>query len=934
MFQIPLATTFEYVMINFTMTASVVENLGKYGRALTEYGGVTESGATFPFTAADLKPTLEALASPNDESLAVGFLAVVPIFVAGNWSSFTANQITSLKSDLLRVCNRPFSTSIAHQLTSFVALVMRLTETNWPEVYSFVLNEARTGEVVGFMISKVVRFADSSTLVQHRFKLLDRIIYLFPKVSQVLKLRLLRAICDLKMPSIAEDFLVKFWKMVNAVLPDIGDDIHILYRIVKDLFSCDPRAKRDLPEFDNEEQFQRFIPLITLLSPDGLETALTRIITTATRCRQAGNWPLEIGLKIKRACDLGLPPDHVERAVAILKRNNANPDLRSATVFAVLPFLPHAITETTKLEDIGITWFSDFSSGIAFDQTVWLYSVVILLEKLRMCKMLPQNIAETVLSLIRSSYPSVQRSAYSALKAMFENFMFSNCDQITPLFNVYSTIEPGQKFEFVNCLTSLIENGGFDAAMLQPIVEFVHSSLRMCNDVMIMSAFMSLINSMGTLSARLVASFVKVMLPLISTVVASNKPAALPPAAQLLSTFVAIQPALSRRTLSSVFPKLVAFVKSNAEPKERGLVAESVAEIVDGHYKKRELANTVAIITSFVSSGQDELVIAGANMTSIMLKTLDRLNVTEVFACLTRAAIRTKREKVLNVVVETIRKLMKFQASQNQGIIVRLAYWLISASHPIFEKQPIWNWICPDTSVFPFITGAIEKYPQSMVPLTPYLIQICQNSSDEMFTMIFDSVAAAYGMGLVKNLPSERLYEVCYRDVFTHHSTVALTYVIENVTDKIADFTAKLCEEWTAIQKQQNLWHCAVSDSLFRLAARRQKVDLAILQLILEEFPQKAEYGYGESLCQAIIEAFQNNHDLEPIELTLLKKFSDFFMLNQSDFLAYHINYDLQMDMKTLMRTIYSKNKQYEREISRYYGGNKLKVSNFLLLVQ
>ena len=916
------------------MTSGVVDSLAKYGRALVEYGGFTEAGATFQFTVADLKPALDALASSTDESFAVAFLDVVPVFVTGNWKSLTLNQITSLKSDLLRVCNKQFSTPIAHQLTNFVSIVMRLLDGNWPEIHSFVLSEARTGEVVGFLISKIVKQTDASILVQNRFKLLDRIISMFRKVSRALQLRLLRAICDLKMSTLKEEFLVTFWKMVNVLLPDIGDDVPILWRIVKDLFACDEQCKRELPAFESEEQFVRFIPLITCFGPQGLEVALNRIIEIASRSRQAGNFPLEIGKNIRAACDMGVAPELQTAAVALLKKNSANSDLRAATVFAVLPFLPHAIHEDTKLEDIGVTWFSDFTSGVGFDQMLWLYSVILMLEKLRICKMVPPNIETTVLTMIQSTNVSVQRVAYMAMKTMFENFIISTYDQIKPLFDCYNNLGIEQKCEFVNCLTSLIDNGGFDAAMLQPIIEFVRTSVRVCNDIMLMSAFMSLISAMGTISARIVASFVKEMLPLISNVISSNRPTAIPAAAQLLSTFVAVQPALSRRTLASCFPKMVTFVKAEENAKERGLVGESIAEIVDGHFKKRELSPTVAIINSFLTSNNKDLLISGANMCTIMLKTLNRSSVVQLFACLARAAIRTSDENVLNIVVEAMRKLMKYQVSPNQVIIMHLAYWLISSSHPIFEKQPIWNWICAKTSIFTFITGAIEKYPKSFAPLTPILVLICQNSSDEMFTLIFDSVAAAYGVGLVKSLPSERLYEVCYRDVFNQHSTVALTYVIENVTDKIANFTARLCEEWTSIQNQQTLWHCAVSDSLFKLSARRQKVDLGILQLILEEFPFKPEYGYTESLCVSIMEAFENNHDLEPIELTLLKKFSDFFLLEQSDFLSYHINYDTQMNMKTLMRTIYSKNKHYEREMSKYYGGNKAKINNFLLLVQ
>jgi hypothetical protein len=327
------------------------------------------------------------------------------------------------------------------------------------------------------------------------------------------------------------------------------------------------------------------------------------------------------------------------------------------------------------------------------------------------------------------------------------------------------------------------------------------------------------------------------------------------------------------------------------------------------------------------------MITAATNMTAILLSQFEKSSFIHIFAALARAALRITDERTFNVTLESMRRILKHQPI-TQAMTVGFASRIMHEAHPLFEKQPLCHWLCPRTPLFAYFTTIITKYPKGVNSLVPPLVRLANQLSDDMFTIAFDPIAAAYGAGLVRELPAERLYNVCYRDVFTRHSTVGLSYVLEKVTDQITEFTAQLCAEWRGIKKSQMLWKCAVADALFQLSARGQKIGLDILQLILEEFPYRADLGFGEALCQNILNAFEANNDLEPIELTLLKKFSDFFLLDQPDFLAYHVPYELQMSMKALMRNIFKKNKSYEREMNKYYVGNKTKINKFTLLVQ
>jgi hypothetical protein len=485
----------------------------------------------------------------------------------------------------------------------------------------------------------------------------------------------------------------------------------------------------------------------------------------------------------------------------------------------------------------------------------------------------------------------------------------------------------------VDALRVLIERGGFDVLMIQSVIDFVRTALRNTTDSALLAACLGLVGSLTTVSPNIIKKLLREILPILGTITDTGIPSIMPIAVDVMVLVITGHPAQSRATLGQVYPKFLQFARAGSDSRARAHVGEGIITLIDGYYKRREFPVAVSLITLFLNSRDDVLLLSATRMILSLLKSLDRPVIAELFLCLARATLAISDEWTLNSCVDTLRRILK-QHPVNATVVMQFSCAILNEGFPLFEKQALPDWICPQTSLFAFLTLAIERYSKVSAPLIPWLTMLVTNSSDAMFTVIFDPIAAAYGVGLVTQLPSQRLYEVCYRDVFTHHNTIALSYLLEKVTDHVADFVAALCREWRGIKKSMMLWRCAVSAALFQLAARGQKVELDILQLILEEFPYKADLGFGESLCRHIIDAFEKNPDVEPIELTLLKKFADFFMLEHSDFLAHHIPYDLQIEMKAIMRKIYKKNKQYEKEMLKYYARSKTKINKFALLIQ
>jgi hypothetical protein len=527
----------------------------------------------------------------------------------------------------------------------------------------------------------------------------------------------------------------------------------------------------------------------------------------------------------------------------------------------------------------------------------------------------------------------MQSLAFDGLRALFENCMIRDTGQIKRIFSAYSNLDDAGKVKLVQALAAMVESGGFESVLVQPIVEFIRMGFRE-NLFWLNLALVNVVSALFGISEDIVIGLVREVLPIISALIEDGRPEVMPGAVHLLVICATLQPAVSRKVLQALYPKVLAFMTYDDEPgSARGKVGESFASLIDLHLRK-ELPTLLSVMDVFFSGNDEDLLLSGTKMMIIIAKWLDKPTFDKMMANLVKTAMLCTDEEVLNVVIDIMKKVAR-QSAIDDYVVIYFSYWVLSESHPLFEKQSLAEWRCPNTEFFSWITLVIEKFyeEEAVKQLIPRLLDLCRTCCDELFTMAFDPIAAAYGLGLVDELPSDRLHDVCYKEVFTQHSTVALSFVMERMSED-PEFCAKLCEEWRTIKSTQVLWKCAISDALMHLAAEKQKVDLDIIKVILQDFPFKADFGYTESLARSIVQAFKLNPGLEPLDLCLLKSFGDFFLLDQTEFLEYHVDYDTQTDMRATIRRIIRKNRQYERDMTKYYQGNKGRLNKFMVLVQ
>lgn len=927
------------------------ESVAQFGRALIQYGGVMDTAPAITLSVDKYHDFFEYIMTNQEEAFLLGFFKLFMQTLPFKWESFTPAQIELLKSDLIRCCSVKFpSLYLSHRFTTIVAWVFKLTNGNWPELISYIFFESNKTDNVGFLLSKAIKYMENTDFQENNKRIYDRLFNLIPAVSIPVKLRLLNVFCDIQGFALTAAFWSLFWSATIECIKDDKSNEAVIFNILSHFaLNLNEREKIEPPLIEDDNDYLYFISLIGLLNTIDFYRALNRIVGIMAKMYEKGfnttknnenGFPMAIFDSMILVNRRKISTEKRMKAIEILKNSSTSKENREFSLFVTLPFLPMSIMNGIKLEDIGLTFLDEFSIGSKDQQQLWLRAISILARSLVNAHLLPTNAQTTVLSMIQSENEEMSSLAFEALDSLFESLVFTAPEQLRSFFISYDRLNNGQKAKFIRSVQLLIEAGRFDINLLQLIEEFIRNSLKWTTDIYIHASCLALIASLSNINIAIAATYVKEVLPIITSVINSKKYELFPDAARLLLIFCMVQPALSRRTLTNAYPKLVQFVKTVNDPKydfEQGKVGESIAGLIETTLKKKELPEAFSITDIFLKSDSKNLNIAATNMIQVYTKMMNRSTASPVYSELARAAFRTKDEQLMNRCIECMRKLFKqFQVTPN--LTIRFAYSMLTEFHQVFMKQAIYSWNFPNASLFPFVTFVIEKVPKEVGILLPIIQDVCTKSSDEMFTETFDMIAAAFGVGLVTELPSQRLYDICYKDVFKHHSTVALSFVIEKISDQLKEFTLKLQEEWKSINinnSDQLFWRCAVSDALVQLIDRKQEIDMKILEKILEEFPYRPEFGFCEEMCKHFIETFKENEDYcRPVELQYVKAFAEFLLMEKSDFLAYRVNYDTQMQMKAEIRRIMKGNKAYEKEMTKYYSKNKTKLNVFFSFMQ
>lgn len=910
--------------------AQASEQLAQYGKALEQYGGVTENEPAITLNFGDFADAVEKILNRDDEALLTGFLSIIPGYVFKNWNTFTAAQKAALKSDLIRVCNKNYSTHMAQQLSHFVSQVLRYCDGEWPEIYSFVMNESSSNEINGYILCRLMQYGNADFFNQDQTKVLDKVLQLAKSVTYECKLCLLRSITFLKICNDFIPYMNQFIDLCIRCMTENPVDYHILYRIIVDKFKeTESFQITAIPPTIGDEHLFSVIYLMGLFDSNLLLETLEKAILYVAQ--QSTNLPIKLYDILTKSAQLKINPYIKSNAVNLFKKY-IDTDKFAATVFVLSPFSSAYAQSFEDITALGTTYFVDYANSSPYEQKIWCLSLKSLISSFSMYTF-PDTLIPSALKLFGSNDKELLDLVTDCFSVFIRHGLIALSDDFSQIFNTFKTLNNIQKVKLFSAFEVLLRKGGFDGQLIQPLVDFIRSTFHTASDNGLIAECFNLIFELGNIDSNIASSFTKEMLNSLTTIINEGKNEFIGPAAKLLAMYSSIQPTIVRRPLTNLFPKLLAFCKSSSNLSEtRSTVGESVAGLVEAFFKKKELPNVVPIITTYLRSADPILIKAGAQMVNILSKLIEKQSSSIIFSHLARCGLHAADEDVFNVVVEAMKRIVK-TAILNKNIAIRFAYNILCENQTLFLKQPITHWLSLKSPLYNFITIVIEKNPKDVDALVPQLDSLINHCIDEMFTMIFDSYAAAYGVGLVKDLPSAKLYEICYKETFTQRSFVSLSYVLDRITDQAENFTIRLAEEWLSIT-EKDAWRCAIGDAIMQMCAKQQIVDLTIIEDILKAYPFKADYNFTETLSQSIIKAFEQNEFLQPVEIEVVKAFADLFLMEKSDFLSYHIDYETQMEMKTTMRRIMKNNKAYEKEMQKHFQGNRNKYTKFLSLIQ
>ena len=444
------------------------EAIVQYGRALIEYNGITGSTTAIVIPCEQYHALLCDLLHDHEIAFVLGFVVVALPAIHGTWKKFTKAQINELKDDVLKCCqeiNFP-NLALANQFSTFASFVFKLCGCEWPEMIEHVFKGEKNRNVIGFLMSKVLRFLKHDEFNKMRDKIYERLVELIPLVDVPVKMRLLSVFCDIQGFRLTASFWEIVWKTVKDCVQKDKERENVLYYILyrfKEKLKDD--EKIEPPHVDNENDYIDYITFIGLLTPIDFGRILN--ILAGIVAKDSDEYPEGIVEKLQLVNTRKLSKEHHAKAVEILK--NATEENRESLLVVVLPFLTEAFQDYDNLKDMGLSFFDDLSKGNIYQQQLWCRAIIELAFPLTIKKILSEHTTTTILTMIQSGNESLSGLAFSALNSLFENFAVTEPASIKKVFVTYDHLNDIQKEKFIRSIQTLIEIGGFEISLLPPI---------------------------------------------------------------------------------------------------------------------------------------------------------------------------------------------------------------------------------------------------------------------------------------------------------------------------------------------------------------------------------------------------------------------------------------------------------------------------------
>ena len=919
-----------------------MENIiSKFGEKSIQNKNIFEEREVVEFSPQDIENVFANFdQNKSNNNFIAGFVTCFADFIAIKWDSFDDDLKSKIKSQVLQI-NFPsqISLNFTIRFASFISKIYRLLDNKWDELTSKLfyseLNQENEDLISLIFIFTLNNF-EQEQLNSSKQKIIERCFKLLGKTSNTVQIRLLNSLIVLfDNIEFSEEQMTLLWSYIFKIVTERPETLIIINTILTGLFGDYQTIQqlKNRPSLDNNENLAAALRLLFTYNPESTIEILNLYLS---KCDE------DKTLKDALNNDFldTIQPEQLKAIAEFLLVEDVSEKIRKFALCA--PLIPYVclydkefITKTlevlrkaneaTKFPEFLL--ILEFASNVIFTGSRYPF------------------ITTTIMKLLENDNEEAQQ-AVKVAKLCFKKGLIKTRPDIKAVLSKYDQIASAQlKRQLILALDALVNNEGFDAFLITPLIDFLRQQMRLTTlPEEIKSACFTLISSIAERDENAPFSLQKELIASIPQLIDGNDESK-PAASHVLYFFSEMDPESVRKISKESIDKLFEFAHSSSDvaTELRGAVGESLAGIIAGSVSKSLLPKLADLIKFFLESGNRNLGISGSTMIIMACDSFDGQFANDMFIACARAAAVTDYAPLFNSYVEGMRRLSsKVKIGQ---VALDFALEVVAGFAKVAELEPISTWFNLRTPLYAFFSIIITSMKENAAPLFQYLIMILSDCIDAMVDVVFDPVQKLFQFDLIGDETKKAIIKITSERSLSAKSVLLLDFTNQNIVE-FADFAANASKQYLDLmQTEENEedakedesdyeWKGSLGLVLLQLNSRGAELSEDIIEECLLDFPPDPSLGKTEPLAKEVLRISKKEDLSQDMKTICAKVIFDFILLQKPELNKHKVTDETVNQLTESIKHIVKSSKDIEKELHKYCGGVRAKINKLSKLTK
>jgi hypothetical protein len=585
-----------------------------------------------------------------------------------------------------------------------------------------------------------------------------------------------------------------------------------------------------------------------------------------------------------------------------------------------------------------------------------------------------ETLASTLLPLLTKEDRVVRKRAYRAFKSLIQQGVFETAQIVTLFLSKFNDFNDDELIsEFFKLVSTFIypdddgdeedEERSREVAVLQPILDFSVQTLKTSDSALVRGHCLDTLADLAGRDQMFVEDCYQDALRQAEVLVAEDHVEAYP---WLSAFFVAMTKCYmdeSKDIIKKYLPKLVNAIRDEkaGSQKDRLNLAADISVMIGDGLADELLPDLANFAIEFLDSDKiKEMMNSCAIFISLRPKLTEEL-ANKVFELAAKRAMVVMESEALNILVQTMRKLMK-RFSINETVAESFTRSIVEGKLAILYGQPPHLSKPPELFLFLYLERYVRRFPHKGSQLCGTLIGWISKAPFPVIPAILEPINAGLETSQVSEVQARELTGILkillpqldHHDVEELSATCATLKEIYDIYPNLLNPVIPLLEHLKKVvsvitiepdedneDEMEDIINATDAlPSIAQLVLTIYAIDdsvpvytelLAGLVSMMPFMPQVKE---NQELIECLISMMEEPEKFECVVVSTLKAFTELLLMKKVELDEYEFEQDTIKEMKDTLRTVVKSNPIVGKQIAKSLGPSRAKLNRFNALIR